>query len=125
MTIIEAITTLEIATAECRNKNVDTPAVNQALNVVELYVRPEWVVPQFRYHLQREGNSAIDIEDQRAVLSATFCIINVCVKELVRKTMEALACEYDETRDSKLKEEIRRLIKDYARFKDSWEFVAR
>ena len=125
MTIIEAITTLEIATVECRNKNVDTPAVNQALNVVELYVRPEWVVPQFRYHLRRLGNSAIDIEDQHAVLSATFCIINDCVKELVRNTLEALACEYDETRDSKLKEEIRRLIEEYAKFKDSWEFVAR
>ena len=125
MTIIEAITTLEIATVECRNKNVDTPAVNQALNVVELYVRPEWVVTQFRYHLRREGHSAIDIEDQQAVLSATFCIINDCVKELVRKTMEALACEYDETHDSKVQEEIRLLVKDYARFKDSWEFVAR
>jgi len=39
--------------------------------------------------------------------------------------MEALACEYDETRDSKVKEEIRRLIEEYAKFKDSWEFVAR
>ena len=125
MTIIEAITILEIATVECRNKDVDTPAVNQALNVVEVYVSPERVIPQFRYHLQRLGNSAIDIEDQHAVLSATFCIINDCVKDLVRKTMEAVAVEYDETRDSKLKEEIRLLIKDYARFKDSWEFVAR
>lgn len=125
MTIIEAITILEIATVECRSKDVDSPKVNQALSVVELYVRPEWVVPQFRYHLRREGNSAIDIEDQQAVLRTTFCIINDCVKELVRKTMEALACEYGENCDSKLKEEIWRLIKEYARFKDSWEFVAR
>ena len=125
MTIIEAITILEIATVDCRNKDVNTPAVNQALNVVELYVSPEWVVPQFRYHLRRLGNSAIDIADQQAVLSAMFSIINDCVKDLVRKTMEALACEYDETRDSKLKEELRRLIEEYARFKDSWEFVAR
>ena len=125
MTIIEAIIILEIATAECRSKDVDTPAVNQALNVVELYVRPEWVVPQFRYHLRRLGNSAIDIADQQGILSAMFSIINDCLKDLVRKTMEALACEYDETRDSKLEEEIRRLIEEYAKFEDSWEFVAR
>ena len=125
MTIIEAITILEIATVECRSKDVDTPAVNQALNFVELYVRPEWVVPQFRYHLRRLGNSAIDIGDQQGILSAIFSIISDCVKDLVRKTMEALACEYDETRDSKVKEEIRRLIEEYAKFKDSWEFVAR
>ena len=125
MTIIEAITTLEIATVECRNKNVDTPGVNQALNVVELHVSPEWVVPHFRYHLRRLGNSAIDIADQQGILSAMFSIINDCVKDLVRKTMQALACEYDETRDSKLEEEVRRLIEEYAKFKDSWEFVAR
>jgi len=125
MTIIEAITILEIATVECRSKNVDSPEVNQALSVVELYVSPEWVVPHFRYHLRRLGNSAIDIADQQGILSAMFSIINDCVKDLVRKTMEALASEYDETRDSKLEEEIGRLIKEYARFKDSWEFVAR
>jgi hypothetical protein len=125
MTIIEAITILEIATVECRNKDVDKPDVNQALDVVELYVRPEWVVPQFRYHLQREGNNAIDIADQQAVLNATFFIINDCLKELVRKTMEALACEFDETRDLKVKEEIWRLVREYTKFKDSWEFVAR
>ena len=125
MTIIEAITILEIATVECRNKDVDKPDVNQALDVVELYVRPEWVVPQFRYHLQREGNNAIDIADQQAVLNATFSIINDCLKELVRKTMEALACEFDETRDLKVKKEIWRLVREYTKFKDSWEFVAR
>jgi hypothetical protein len=125
MTITEAITILEIATVECRNKDVDTPKVKRALSVVELYVRPEWVVPQFRCHLRRLGNSAIDKEDQHAVLSTTFCIINDCLKDSVRKTMEALACEYDKTRDSKVKEEIRRLIEEYARFKDSWEFEAR
>jgi hypothetical protein len=125
MTIIEAINILEIATVECKNKDVDRPDVNQALDVVELYVRPEWVVPQFRYHLQREGNNAIDIADQQAVLNATFFIINDCLKELVRKTMEALACEFDETRDLKVKEEIWRLVREYTKFKDSWEFVAR
>jgi hypothetical protein len=125
MTIIEAITILEIATVECRNKDVDKPDVNQALDVVELYVRPEWVVPQFRYHLLREGNNAIDIADQQAVLNATFSIINDCLKELVRKTMEALACEFDETLDLKVKEEIWRLVREYTKFKDSWEFVAR
>jgi hypothetical protein len=125
MTIIEAINILEIATVECKNKDVDRPDVNQALDVVELYVRPEWVVPQFRYHLQREGNNAIDIADQQAVLNGTFFIINDCLKELVRKTMEALACEFDETRDLKVKEEIWRLVREYTKFKDSWEFVAR
>jgi len=125
MTIIEAITILEIATVECRNEDVDKPDVNQALDVVELYVQPEWVVPQFRNHLQREGNNAIDIADQQAVLNATFSIINDCLKELVRKTMEALACEFDETRDLKVKKEIWRLVREYTKFKDSWEFVAR
>ena len=92
---------------------------------MEPYVSPEWVVPQFRYHLRRLGNSAIDIADQQGILSAMFSIINDCLKDLVRKTMEALACEYDETRDSKLEEEIRRLIEENAKLKDSWEFVAR
>src|SRR5262245_47081522 len=125
MTIIEAITILEIATVECRNKNVDIPGVSQALSVVELYVSPEWVVPHFRYHLRRLGNSAIDIADQQGILSAMFSIINDCLKDLVQKTMDALARDYDETRDSKLEEEIGRLIEEYAKFKDPWEFVAR
>jgi len=73
MTIIEAITILEIATVECRSKDVDTPAVNQALNFVELYVRPEWVVPQFSLssaaiRKQRDRHSGSTGDSKRNVL---------------------------------------------------------
>ena len=126
MTIIEAITILEIATVECRSKDVDSPKVNQALSVVELYVRPEWVVPQFRSHvLNRHNRNEVDGEGQQQVLRATFPGIRDSVKELIGKQTDALARRFAVSQDTRVGEEIERMATEYGKLGEPWVFVER
>jgi hypothetical protein len=76
MTILEALIILEAAVLECKKRDINTPEVNQALELLEPHVRPEWVIPQFRYHaLEDSTDSYADAHAQQQVLRATFrCI---------------------------------------------------
>ena len=49
MTILEALAILEAAVLECKKRSTNTPEVKSALDLLELYVRPEWIVSQFRH----------------------------------------------------------------------------
>jgi hypothetical protein len=47
------------------------------------------------------------------------------VKDLLGKQMDALARKFAATHDTKVKEEIERLGKEYGKLKQTWVFVAR
>ena len=51
MTVLEALAILEAAVLECKKRNVDTPEVRAALDFLEPYIRPEWLIPQYRDHV--------------------------------------------------------------------------
>jgi hypothetical protein len=57
MTVLEALATLEAATLECKQRDIDTPEVREALTLLEPHIQPEWLIPQFRYHVQRYDNN--------------------------------------------------------------------
>ena len=109
MTVSEALAILESATVECKKRDIDTPEVMEALDLLEPHIRPEWLIPQFRYHLDRDPSVEVDQEGQQRVLRATFTGIRNSVKELIGKQMDALARRFAATHDMKLKEEIERL----------------
>jgi hypothetical protein len=48
MTVLQALATLEDAVLECKQRNVDTPEVTEALDFLEPHIRPAWLVPQYR-----------------------------------------------------------------------------
>src|SRR5215510_7080995 len=50
MTVLEALATLESAVLECKKRNVNTPEVKHALDSLESYVWPKWLIPQSRHH---------------------------------------------------------------------------
>jgi hypothetical protein len=52
MTVLEALAILEAAVLEYKKRGINTPEVKEALDLLEPYVRPEWVIPQFRHNLQ-------------------------------------------------------------------------
>jgi hypothetical protein len=47
MTALEALAILEVAVLECKKRDINTPEVKSTLELLEPYVRPEWVIPQF------------------------------------------------------------------------------
>ena len=125
MTVLEALATLESATLECKQRDIDTPEVREALTLLEPHIQPEWLIPQFRYHVQRYGQQHWwELEDQQQVLCATFTRIRESVKDLFGKQMDALARQFAATHDMKVKDEINLLAKEYGKLGEPWVFVA-
>ena len=125
MTVLEALATLESATLECKQRDIDTPEVREALTLLELHIQPEWLIPQFRYHVQRYGQQHWwELEAQQQVLCAIFPRIRESVKELIGKQMAALARNFAATHNMKVKDEINLLAKEYGKLGEPWVFVA-
>jgi hypothetical protein len=125
MTVLEALATLESATLECKQRDIDTPEVREALTFLEPHIQPEWLISQFRYHVQRYGQQHWwELEAQQQVLCAIFPRIRESVKELIEKQMDALARNFAATHDMKVKDEINLLAKEYGKLGEPWVFVA-
>jgi hypothetical protein len=125
MTVLEALATLESATLECKQRDIDTPEVREALTFLEPHIQPEWLISQFRYHVQRYGQQHWwELEAQQQVLCAIFPRIRESVKELIGKQMDALARNFAATHDMKVKDEINLLAKEYGKLGEPWVFVA-
>jgi hypothetical protein len=120
----EALAILESATVECKKRDINTPEVRAALDLLGPHIRPEWLIPQFRYHLDRDPSVDVDKEGQQQVLRATFPRIRKSVKDLLKKQMDALARQFAATHDMKLKEEIERLSSELVKLERPWVFVA-
>jgi len=122
MKILEALAILEAAVLECKNRNVNTPEVKDALDSLERYVWPKWVIPQFRHHLENQREPLEKREGQQQVLRATFPGIRNCVRELLGVRADALARKFHETHDMAVKDEIERLLKEYGKLGEPWSF---
>ena len=125
MIILEALATLESATLECKQRDIDTPEVREALTFLEPHIQPEWLISQFRYHVQRYGQQHWwELEAQQQVLCAIFPRIRESVKDLLGKQIDALARNFAATHDMKVKDEINLLAKEYGKLGEPWVFVA-
>jgi len=49
MTVLEALAILEAATLDCKKREVDTPELRAALDLLEPHIQPAWLIPQFRH----------------------------------------------------------------------------
>jgi hypothetical protein len=49
MTVLEALAILEAAVLECKKRNINTPEVKDALDLLEPHIQPTWLIPQFRH----------------------------------------------------------------------------
>ena len=85
MTVLEALAILEAAVLECKKRNVNTPEVREALDLLESHIQPEWLIPQFRDHaLTDRTDKHVEREGQQQVLRATFPGIRESVKRIHR-----------------------------------------
>ena len=123
MTLLEALAILEAAVLECKKRDVDTPEVRAALDFLEPYIRPQWLIPQYRHHVvDHVRTNEVDLEGQQQVLRATFSGIRDAVRELLGVRADALARKFHETHDMAVKDELERLLKEYGKLKEPWEF---
>ncbi len=124
MTVLKALAILEAAVLECKQRNVDTPEVTEALDFLEPHIRPTWLVPQYRHALDGHGNREYDREGQQQVLRPSFEGIRDSVRDLLKVRLDKLARQVATTHDMKVKEEIERLAAEYEKLKEPWRFVA-
>jgi hypothetical protein len=108
---------------ECKTISTNTPEVKSALDLLEPYVRPQWIIPQFRHNaLEHNGDSYAAREGQQQVLRATFPGIRDAVRELLGRQADALARKFHETHDMAVKDELERLLKEYGKLGEPWSF---
>ena len=83
MTVLEALAILEAATLECKQRDIYTSEVREALDCLQSHIRLEWLIPQFRYHAQLNGRNEVDVdkEAQQQALRAIFSCIHESVKD--------------------------------------------
>jgi hypothetical protein len=127
MTVLESLAILEAAVLECKKRNVNTPEVSTALDLLERYIYPKWLIPQFRNHMQRERNRnhGWELEGLQQVLRATFPRIRDCVRELLGVRMDRLALRFHETKDMAAHDEIYRLARELSKLDGPWKFESR
>src|SRR6266403_3936069 len=124
MTVFKALAILEAAVLECKQRNVDTPEVTEALDFVEPHIRPTWLVPQYRHALDGHGDQGYEREGQQQVLRPSFEGIRDSVRDALGMRLDKLAREFATIHDMKVKEEIERLGVEYDKLKEPWRFVA-
>jgi hypothetical protein len=126
MTVLEALAILEAGVLECKQRDIDTPEVRAALDLLQPYIRPAWLIPQYRYHvLDHDRTHQYVLEGQQQVLRAIFPRIRDAVRVLLEVRMDRLALKFHETHDVKVKDEILRLAAEYGKLENPWVFVAR
>ena len=113
MTVLKALAILEAAVLECKQRNVDTPEVREALDFLEPHIRPTWLVPQYRHALDGHGDQGYEREGQQQVLRPSFEGIRDSVRDALGMRLDKLAREFAIAHDMKVKKEIERLAKEY------------
>ena len=85
MTVPIALAILQAAIVECKQRDIYTPELKAALDFLQPRIRPEWLIPQFRYHAQVNDKNEVDLdkEVQQQVLRRIFLLIRKSVKRLI------------------------------------------
>ncbi|MET0500290.1 MAG: hypothetical protein ABW172_02065 [Candidatus Binatia bacterium] len=121
LTVLQALAVLEAATLDCRETNINTPAVRIALSVLERRIRPQWLIPQFRYHLQSAAEEVEKKAQDQAIL-VTFLHIRETVTQLVRQRLDSLALKFHYTPNPMIKQEINLLGRELLKLDKPPEF---
>src|SRR5262249_31495872 len=83
MTVVHAIAILEAATLECKKREINTRGVREAVDFLEPYIHPPWLIPQYRHELDAVGDTVVDREGQQPVLRGSFRGIRSSIRELL------------------------------------------
>src|SRR5262245_8059339 len=73
----------ETATLECKKREINTLGVREALDLLEPYIQPPWLIPQYRNELDAVEDNVVDREGQQPVLRGSFRGISTSIRELL------------------------------------------
>jgi hypothetical protein len=68
---------------ECKNRDINTAEVREALDFLEPHIQPTWLVPQYRHALDEPGDQGYDQDAQQQVLRPSFDGIRKSVRDLL------------------------------------------
>jgi hypothetical protein len=85
MTALQALHILESAVLECMRRDVNTSEVREALDFLEPYIQPKWLIRRFRSHINSASDTYFDFVRRQQVLCATFPAIRDRVQALLGK----------------------------------------
>jgi hypothetical protein len=91
-----------------------------ARDLLERYIWPQWLIPQFRYHVENEREPVENREGQQQVLRTTFPGIRDCVRELLKVRTDRLALKFHETKDMAAADEIYLLAEELIKLDESF-----
>ena len=124
MRVLEALKILEEATLDCKARDINTPEVRTALDVLQPYCRPAWRIAGFRDHLQPH-NLDSGREGQQQVLRVYFGGIHNNVRQLLSTQVKQLSYRYEKTKEAVVKQELDRLKTKLENFPERWDFRSR
>jgi len=111
--------------SNAKTRDVDTPELREALDVLAPYCRPEWKISGFREHLKPVEEFGPGGEGQQQNLRVYFGGIHDSVRNLLSKQIGKLNYRYKKTKDATLKAEIDRLTAELVALPERWKFVGR
>jgi hypothetical protein len=123
--VLEALKILEDATLDCKNREIDTPDVRQALDALDPYCMPKWRVSGFRDHLRSHGQEEHELEGQQQILRTYFGGIYGNVRRMLIAQIGRLAFRYRKTNEAKVKAELDRLNVALEKLPQQWNFYVR
>jgi hypothetical protein len=124
--VLEALKILEEAVLDSKKRDIDTPEVRIALDLLDPFCSPKWQVDGFRKSLRpTAGRSGASHEGQQQVLRVYFGGIYRSVRALLQRHIRKLAAQYARSKDETVKDEFDRLTAELAKLAERWEFYIR
>jgi len=124
--VLEALELLENAVLDCKKRDIDTPEVREALNLLEPFCAPKWQVEGFRNNLRPvAGRSGADLEGLQQILRVFFGGIYRSVRALFQLQIVRLVRQYARSNDKTVKAELDRPRAELAKLPARWEFYVR
>ncbi len=124
MRILEALKILETATIECKTRDIDTPEVREALDVLAPYCTAGMENHRFP-RPPKAGRTVWSYgEGQQQNLRVYFGCIYDNVRQLLQTQIDRLETCYRKTKDGAVKAELDRLRKALEGLPERWKFVS-
>ena len=125
MRVLETLKILEEAVLDSKIRDIDTPEVREALDLLDPHCSPKWHVEGFRVSLRHDRRSGAELEGQQQVLRVYFGGIYRSVRALLDEQIGKLGGRYAKTKDKTVKAEIDRLTTALSQMPDRWDFRVR
>jgi len=124
--LLEALKILEAATLDSKKRDIDTPEVRQALDLLDPVCMPKWRVAGFRDALRpHAGQIGHQLEGQQQVLRVYFGGIYTCVRGLLAVRIKKLNHWYKKANDPTVKAELDRLAAELEKLPERWDSYVR